>query len=95
METHHDTAVPDGVSPARFEVCCEAGRERESEEETVREGGRAPVRESGSAPELGGVLRAAGAAAPCEAFSARDHGILLTADTAHLHNCFAQGRLQN
>ena len=53
------------------------------------------MRESGSSPELGGVLRAAGAAAPCEAFSARDHGILLTADTAHLHNCFAQGRLQN
>ena len=53
------------------------------------------MRESGSAPELGGVLRAAGAAAPCEAFSARDHGILLTADTAHLHNCFAQGRMQN
>jgi len=90
VETHHDTAVPDGASPARFEGCCEAGRERESEER-----GRAPVRESGSSPELGGVLRAAGAAAPCEAFSARDHGILLTADTAHLHNCFAQGRLQN
>lgn len=52
------------------------------------------MRESGSSPELGGVLRAAGAAAPCEAFSARDHGILLTADTANLHNCFAQGRLQ-
>ena len=31
VETHHDTAVPDGASPARFEGCCEAGRERESE----------------------------------------------------------------
>ena len=43
------------------------------------------MRKSGSSSELGGVLRAAGAAAPCEAFSAREHGILLTALIQHIY----------
>ena len=30
METHHDTAVPEGASPARFEGCSEEGTMRYS-----------------------------------------------------------------
>ena len=30
METHHDTAVPEGASPARFEGCREEGTMRYS-----------------------------------------------------------------